>query len=483
MTRLDPSGQPVEVGGVTLRTPGLIGEATERAADSERTRGPRLAADPIETALRNSGVESRQTVELSARDAIPAREAVTRPLSRAEAPIELEVPAPGPDEGQLVLYRTEAGVMTWHLSRTTRAGDTRKYVIRPFVASPSSELRTRGIAGAIAGAVLKILVFPLVDPLIGRIAQDFVARWEERNRPYRIRRFTPENYRDPEAPSLEPGDWAAFSRNRALLLVHGTFSRTDAAFGELPPDFVQTVVQKYGGRVLSFDHPTLSEDPKENAEWFIRALPANAALELDVVCHSRGGLVSRVLAERQSQLTMGGRTFTVRRVIFVGTPNAGTILTDTRYVGDFIDSYTNAVALFPSTGVTDVLEAIIAVLKQFAVTAVKSLPGLQSMLPDGDFLRGMNQGDKDDKKYFALASNFEPTDPGLKAYVRDSLMDAIFDAANDLVVPTAGVYEGNGSGFFPIDEKHVFSGSDGIAHTRFFADESARTKILGWLTA
>jgi hypothetical protein len=62
-------------------------------------------------------------------------------------------------------------------------------------------------------------------------------------------------------------------------------------------------------------------------------------------------------------------------------------------------------------------------------------------------------------------------------------MDAIFEAENDLVVPTVGVYEKNGSGFFPIDEKHVFSARDGIAHTRFFADRTAREKILDWLSA
>lgn len=483
MTTLDPSGRPVRVGGVTLRTPGLVGEATARPPAPERTRGPELATDPLETALRKTEVESQETIELSATSETAVGEATTRSLSHARAPIEVEVPAPQPDQGQLVLYRSESGVTTWHLSRATRAGEMRTYVIRPIVASPPAESRTRGVVGAVVKAVLKVLVFPLVDPLIGRITHDFVAKWEKRNRPHRIRTFTPENYRDPQGSPLEARDWAALSGSRALLLVHGTFSRTDAAFGDLPPDYVRTIFQKYERRVISFDHPTLSEDPRGNAEWFVRALPDGTSLELDIVCHSRGGIVSRVLAERQNELSIGGRTVAVRKAIFVGTPNAGTVLTDTNHVGDFLDSYTNALTFFPSTGVTDVLEAIVTVLKQFAVTAVKSLPGLQSMLPGGDFLRGVNQGEKDDKRYFALASNFEPADAGLKAYAHDSLMDAVFKADNDLVVPTAGVYEENGSGFFPIDEKHVFSASDGIAHTGFFADGSARTKILDWLSA
>lgn len=485
MTTLDPSGRPVRVGGVTLRTPGLTGEATARPA-TETRRGPELASDPLEIALRETGVESERTIELSATSGIAEHEAATRSLSHGQAVVEVEVPGPAPDQGQLVLYRSESGVTTWHLSRAPRGSERtgeRTYVIRPIVASAPAESRTRGVVGAVVKGSLKVLVFPLVDRVLGPIAHDFVGRWEKKYRPYRIRTFTPESYRSPEGTSVKDEDWAALSGKRTLLLVHGTFSRTDAAFGDLPLDYVQTILRKYEGRVISFDHPTLSEDPKENAEWFVGALPDGASLELDIVCHSRGGLVSRILAERQSELSMGGRTVAVRKVIFVGTPNAGTVLTDTSHVGDFLDSYTNALTFFPSTGVTDVLEAIITVLKQLAATAVKSLPGLQSMLPDGDFLRGVNQGEKDDKKYFALSSNFEPADPGLKAYAHDSLMDAVFKAENDLVVPTAGVYEKNGSGFFPIDEKHVFSARDGIAHTRFFADGSARKKILDWLSA
>jgi hypothetical protein len=102
------------------------------------------------------------------------------------------------------------------------------------------------------------------------------------------------------------------------------------------------------------------------------------------------------------------------------------------------------------------------------------------MLPGGEFLRGVNTGQSDDKRYFALASNFEPVNPGLKAFAEDRLTDAIFKTDNDLVVPTAAVYEKNGSGFFPIEEKRVFTADAGVSHTGFFADTSARGQILDW---
>jgi hypothetical protein len=42
------------------------------------------------------------------------------------------------------------------------------------------------------------------------------------------------------------------------------------------------------------------------------------------------------------------------------------------------------------------------------------------------------------------------------------------------------VYEKNGSGFFPIEEKRVFTADAGVSHTGFFADTSARGQILDW---
>jgi hypothetical protein len=60
-------------------------------------------------------------------------------------------------------------------------------------------------------------------------------------------------------------------------------------------------------------------------------------------------------------------------------------------------------------------------------------------------------------------------------------MDRIFLKPNDLVVPTTGVFDANGSGFFPIEQKHVFQGSDAVVHTGYFRSLGARNKIAEWL--
>jgi pimeloyl-ACP methyl ester carboxylesterase len=252
----------------------------------------------------------------------------------------------------------------------------------------------------------------------------------------------------------------------------------------MPKEFVETLSRKYEGRVFAFDHFTLSNDPKQNVNWLLEHLPDGTALDLDIVCHSRGGLVSRMLSEKQRELVFGSRKLKVGKVVFVGAPNAGTILADGQHVGDLIDTYTNLLNFLPDNGVTDILEAIIAVVKQLAVGALKGLPGLQSMRPGGEFGKWLNAGPRaGETRYFALASDFTPGEPGLKAYAMDRLMDKVFTAANDLVVPTEGVFAENGSGFFPIEEKFVFKGSDGVAHTGFFGHRGAREKIMEWLSA
>jgi hypothetical protein len=70
---------------------------------------------------------------------------------------------------------------------------------------------------------------------------------------------------------------------------------------------------------------------------------------------------------------------------------------------------------------------------------------------------------------------------GFKVYVANRLMDRVFHAENDLVVPTASAYETNGSGFFPIEDRYLFPPSDAVHHCNYFSQAVAREKILDWL--
>ena len=491
-----------------LRTPGLAGEVQAHPWGSARAQVASGTQGVLAAVLAGAGAEVRQTIEIAG-----ARPSAPPGMRSAPPAIALAVRDAGPDMGQMLLSADEYGVLSWHFApepdaerpRTRGAGapggvagPTRTFTIPVAATSAGAWDGTGGPAGAPAGArpatrglvsmvgrkVLQHVVFPLVDPLIGALSETFAARWEAAHRPYRVRSFTPDDYAAPEGRPIDGEAWRTLGAGRALLFVHGTFSRAHSAFGTLPRDFVEALHRQYEGRVFAFDHFTLSQDPRQNVNWLVDRLPDGTALDVDIVCHSRGGLVSRMLAERQGELGLGSRSLRVGKVVFVGTPNAGTALADPKHMGAFIDTYTTLLNFLPDNGVTEVLEGVVTVAKQLAIGAVKGLRGLQSMQPKGEFGSWLNVGARaGETRYFALSSDYTPSEPGLVALAKNRLMDKVFGASNDLVVPTDGVFAENGSGFFPIEDRHVFTGSDGVAHTTFFASRAAREKIGEWLRA
>lgn len=238
------------------------------------------------------------------------------------------MPSPNEDYGKVVLSIDESGAMTWTLAReesrtvdtTTRGGELRTYLVPRTVApTPEGEATTRSLGGAIGKKLLKVLVFPLIDPVIGKIGEDFASKWGAKKRPYSLRTFTPDDYNQEAGTPITPERLRQMSGGRALLFLHRTFSRAFSAFGALSKSTVEKLHEIYQGRVFAFDHFTMSEDPIENVRWFVNHLPENVYLDFDIICHSRGGLVSR--------------TLDVGKIVFVAAPNAGTTLADSKYMG------------------------------------------------------------------------------------------------------------------------------------------------------
>lgn len=491
MPELNSNGAPVDVGGITLRTPGLRGTATSTQPANPDLRGAAELTPELDEALRKEGMEAEYTVEISDTREVPAPTGETRSTSYDEPAIEIEVPAPGEGWGQIVLAVDESGVVTWNFSVSSTAdgdltrgggGGTDTFVIRRCVPDETSDPGDRGPIGTLGRKVLKVLVYPLVEEIAGEVGEAYAKRWESKNRPYRIRDFAPDNYQSPEAAPIEGAAWEQLGSGRALLLLHGTFSRAHNGFGGFSPEDFENLYRRYEGRVFALDHFTLSEDPRQNAEWFLRQIPDGATLDLDVLTHSRGGLVGRVLAERQGEFSLGSRSLRVGKMVFAATPNNGTVLANPDHFGALIDSMTNLLMFVPDNGVTEMLETVITAAKHIAAGAVNGLAGLQSMRPGGEFITELNAGPKGDTNYFALAANFEPTNHGWKVFAKDRLMDAIFkDTENDLVVPTGGVHEANTSGYFPIADPLVFASADGISHSDFFRNRKAVDQILTWL--
>ncbi len=505
---LDGSGATVDLGqGYALRAPGMT--ATGRTSEGPRrpgTRSPEAQEMPaLDAALASANVTEVKQVELNDVRVQPAGGA-TR-ASRApngDDALELEVPVTNPDQGCIVLSVVD-GALTWHVplnddnsvqTPTTRGGGTgAKYRFRipntpPAKPAPGTGGK-RGIIGAIGKKLLKVLVYPITDPILGPIGEHFTRKWEEKSRPYGVRTFTPDNFQTPAAGAFTSDDWQRVAGGRALMFVHGTFSTAHGGFMQLPKAALQELSEHYGGRVFAYNHYSLSADPQANAAEFIRRMrEAGVTLDVDIICHSRGGLVSRALSERAAGSDQTDDEFRVGAIVFVGTPNAGTLLAQPDHMMSMIDRYTTALNVIPTGPVTEILEAIVTTVKIVAHATMKALDGLMAMNPDGSYLKTVNRPSATGTRYYAIAANFEPNTPEtaplktvIKQKVGDAIVDRIFkEQPNDLVVPTNGVFTAGGP-HFPLDEtaRLVYPSDRAIWHSAYFEQPETVAKLKEWL--
>jgi pimeloyl-ACP methyl ester carboxylesterase len=302
-----------------------------------------------------------------------------------------------------------------------------------------------------------------------------------------LRSFKPDNYLEKGTPALNAEEWNKLATGPALLFVHGTTSTSQSGFASLPLDTLKHLHQVYDGRVFAFNHFTLSESPEQNATWFMEQIPPELSLNnIDIICHSRGGLVARMLA---GELNPASRSrLVVRRIVFIGAPNNGTALANPENLTSFVDRYTTTLNLAPPGTiigtVTDILEGIITIVKMIAHAALNGLGGLTVMNPNSAFMQRLNTSQTQcNTQYYAITSDYEPKG-GLLDMARDGIIDRIFgNEKNDLLVPTDGVYKGSNARGFPIPDDNVliFPASEGIGHSDYFQSVKTNTKLKEWL--
>ncbi|GLY18497.1 hypothetical protein Kisp01_55110 [Kineosporia sp. NBRC 101677] len=485
---LSPDGTPVTVEGVTLSTPGLTGEVEVLPAGAPGLRMREGAADAFVAAIASAGFMEQLTIEISR----PAEVASVAGLRGGGGPeITVSVPDPGRYFAQVLLYTAEDGTQSWHLprepqgepGRTVRATTSLTYTIPRAVqpAEAGGGPVHRGLIWAVGRKLLKVLAFPLLERGTAVVAERLATRWEAEHRPYLLRTFGPDDYTHTEGRGLDAEDWARFAQGPALLFLHGTFSRSDLAFRDLPPHRFEELYELYQGRVFAFDHPTLSADPAANAHELVARIPADRKLQVDVIAHSRGGLVGRELAQH----VQGPR---VRRLVMVGTPNAGTVLADSKHWGVLIDRMTNLLQFVPDNPVTDTLDAVLTVLKHLALGAVRGLDGLAAMDPAGAYLRErLNRPLPPDagapEVLHAITSDYDPpANSPLARVSRNGLTDLVFGRdGNDLVVPTHGVYRLDGVPGFPVPDPLLLQSHAGVDHTTYFTDPAVGERLAAWL--
>jgi hypothetical protein len=473
--------------GYMLHTNNLPGKLKVDSADGSRT----IAADTLDALLKNSGLRLDKVIVLPPASSSGAREFTGGAPPPPNATLDVEV---GDDESCVLLVEDESsGALSWvipDIAREGREAAGPRGLARTlrFTLPLASIAQAQGARGfrdlSDLGKKIKSYFFKVTDELLGPIIHGFAKKWETKHRPTFTRTFGPDDYQndDPNFPPLNEAGWRRLSQGRALLFVHGTFS-TSGAFGPLEPSAIAEFSRRYGGRMFAFNHPTMTADPRENAIAFLSDIPASVKLEIDIVCHSRGGLVARQIAA----LGEVAGSVAVRRIVFVGATNAGTALADDDHMVEMIDRFTTIAKFIPEGTVKKIVDALVLVVKVIGHGFLHDLEGLSAMNPSGEFLRTLNVPSGAAPDFFAIASDFEPKPdtPFLSlTRVEDLAVDRVFDdAANDLVVPRDGVFSKNGAGGFPIADARClkYGPADAIIHTEFFSEPRTGAKLLEWL--
>ena len=287
-----------------------------------------------------------------------------------------------------------------------------------------------------------------------------------------------------------------------LLLVHGAFSHTEGAFGQLRGTSEwQSLCRSFEGRILALEHPTLSKTPAENASDVADLLPTGA--RLSVLSHSRGGLVGDVLSLAAAQepvlsayagLTadqhpdvaalprlhqqLSDRGIRVTRFARVGAPARGSTLASRR-----LDAYASvllrAFELVPAlreTGVAALVRKfLLAVLENR--TDPRVLPGIEAMMPSSPLVRMLNTTRLSRSDGLAsIAGDAEGA--GVARRVMVGLADLFYRGANDLVVETPSMTHG-----VLRDDAQVaqFTGST-VSHMSYFSAQDSREVLVRWLS-
>ncbi|MFL5385770.1 MAG: esterase/lipase family protein [Longimicrobiaceae bacterium] len=230
--------------------------------------------------------------------------------------------------------------------------------------------------------------------------------------------------------------------NPVLILVHGIFDRVyGAAFSPLLVwgDLLERLQAKYGNRVYGYDHETLALGPLENARDLISRLPAHT--EIEILCHSRGGLVVRALLQHpECQASLRARQIKIRNVVFMGAANHGSPLAEPGKTDELLTMFTHLFhARAPAEGPAAHLKLIVQTVRVLGRRAA-DLPGIAALRPDSKLIRGLSSAVLPDgvRCTFVRANFGNAVDNRLQE--PEGISDSVFGSTlNDLVVPFEGM--------------------------------------------
>lgn len=292
---------------------------------------------------------------------------------------------------------------------------------------------------------------------------------------------------------------------KCLMLIHGTGSSSEGAFGMMKGTAEwEMLVDSYGaGNILALQHRSLTCSPLQNVLAAFQKLPTG--ITLDLITHSRGGLVADLLArfashsdgfgpeeldvlkenERETDLLTIAeiakiaktKSITINRVIRVACPANGTTLASKR-----MDMFLNVIVNLLGVAIGGITNPIFSAFKELVLATVETkddvgvLPGIESMNPDSPFVKVLNfQGTSKEinSQLIVIAGSSE-----LSLAFKSLLVlvgKLFFRGKNDLVVDTASMEFG---GLRKKGNVYIYSEETGkVDHINYFKLEKIRKTI------
>ncbi|TVQ49096.1 MAG: CHAT domain-containing protein [Saprospirales bacterium] len=307
-------------------------------------------------------------------------------------------------------------------------------------------------------------------------------------------------------PRALPG---SFAKDKPyFLFIHGTNSNTYNAFSGLKNEHNgqvwNEIKQKYDGRVLAFEHHTMTKSPLENILKLATDLPDE--ISTVIMTHSRGGLVMDTLLmalecskdDEQRQLVsdffkkykrekdaeifqqimdaLNGKKIKVEQSIKVACPGYGTHL-----LSDNLTNFTRVLSALVKYAVPAASQTIGTIVEKLVLSIIKNkdevnvLPGLEVMTPDSPFLKIINGFEKSlEHSQFIMAGRASLTS-NIVHSLKFIFTRIIIQERSDMVVHTRSMHQGlkNPGGY-----KYFLAEGRTVHHSSYFVDDFTQEKII-----
>jgi pimeloyl-ACP methyl ester carboxylesterase len=367
---------------------------------------------------------------------------------------------------------------------------------RPRPVIPAGRARRAGLRAGLGGQeIFSEVLQPMGVNQIGEMLLDFDC-----NRNTAVDRKTGWKLRQWHAGQEVLGDAAPGPAERILVIVHGTASCADHVVSEIrSTEAGRKLLADAAGQysaVLAFEHPTLSMSPVLNALDLATALAPYGPCAVDLICHSRGGLVTSWWMHVVDGVPRE------KRCVFVGSPLNGTNLANPERLRSSLHLLASYGRALGDSAVGEGFLALPMVILKVASSvidftaraplldaALAMIPGLgaQSATTNNQEMQRLNArkvpGGR--PQHFYIRANFESGNEGwrfwryfrdLKLRLADAAVDTIvFPEENDLVVDTKSMIDSMKGPEFSFPTGNL------VHHTNYFQQAGTIELLRKWL--